>query len=811
MDTPIKPPEITRGRKIVHFCNYGPLDSGMYKTVRDLVYEELRLGYEAWVVDTIARNPLRTESGIRDSLLEGGRVIGIEDDRLSEDADLICWHSWIPEEYRKDRRKNLVMFLHGMPSFVFYNELYNIEPVLSFLTQAYENLTHCHYYITLWPSHEPYWRPIFKEKLIVTSPWISLDSLGPKSADAFDPNHMRLVVMDTWRGGKEPYYIIQAALILLSRVRAGALPFRVTLDIYGQGVQNVQPVWHTLIPDEFKASITFRGKDLPENIFDTHDILLTQIGDESHIVREGLLSGMPILSGYPYTEWTPFRHDCRDIVGFADEILRCWGALQNREKRLEMMRKNRDYAFGHFDISQNSAPIVRCYEKIFEKRRNGKGKKSSLSLCMIVKNEEEHLPVCLRSVRSLVDEIILVDTGSTDRTVEIAESFGARVIDHPWQDDFSGARNMALEHAASDWILVLDADEVLAPEDLPKIRALIEDREVSGYRLIQRTYQEKTAVADWQAVESACPEARGYSGYIPSPLVRLFRRNRDIRFRGRVHEVVEFSILEMGGRIQDTRIPIHHYGKTGDEDDMKRKQALYRRLGERKTAEDPNDFRALYDLGVQYAELREYEEAEKALRKALDLSPGHIMVLFNLGASLSAQDKIPRAIEAYRAVLKQDPRHIGASNNLAALLEKIGEFSEAEDLYCRAIDLNPGHYVVHYNLGTFLRKQGRYDESIREYREALSLEPDWVEARFSLGIVWYEKGDSGEAARCFKRVLEIDPLHEEAKRNLEVLNRGGKASGQLWKDADPFEQVHAGIASAYEEIERIRRLTGERG
>jgi len=103
-------------------------------------------------------------------------------------------------------------------------------------------------------------------------------------------------------------------------------------------------------------------------------------------------------------------------------------------------------------------------------KSNLKFKKPSLSLCMIVKNEEEYLQECLASVEDVVDEIILVDTGSTDRTVEIAGQFDAEVHHIPWNDDFAAARNESIKHASGDWILQLDADERLDPESKKELR-----------------------------------------------------------------------------------------------------------------------------------------------------------------------------------------------------------------------------------------------------------------------------------------------------------------------------------------------------
>ena len=115
---------------------------------------------------------------------------------------------------------------------------------------------------------------------------------------------------------------------------------------------------------------------------------------------------------------------------------------------------------------------------------------TKLSLCMIVKNEEKFLEQCLNSVRELVDEIVIVDTGSTDKTKEIAAKFTNKIFDFQWCDDFSAARNESLKHATGDWILVLDADETIAWKDLSEIRKLIDDADasVSGFVLLQRNY-----------------------------------------------------------------------------------------------------------------------------------------------------------------------------------------------------------------------------------------------------------------------------------------------------------------------------------
>src|SRR5713226_2024289 len=98
----------------------------------------------------------------------------------------------------------------------------------------------------------------------------------------------------------------------------------------------------------------------------------------------------------------------------------------------------------------------------------------NISLCLMVRNEEHDLPGCLQSAGDLVDEIIVVDTGSTDRTKEVAASFGAKVFDFPWCDDFAAARNECIRHATGEWILWMDADERIDEANREKLRGLFE-------------------------------------------------------------------------------------------------------------------------------------------------------------------------------------------------------------------------------------------------------------------------------------------------------------------------------------------------
>lgn len=173
---------------------------------------------------------------------------------------------------------------------------------------------------------------------------------------------------------------------------------------------------------------------------------------------------------------------------------------------------------------------------------------TKLSFCAIVKNEEASLPKCLESVKNVVDEMIVMDTGSTDKTVEIAEKFGAKVLHYDWHNNFSAARNETLKYVRGEWILVLDADEVLSSEIVPQMRHAMEDKNAIVINLIR------------QEVGAA------QSPY--SLVSRLFRNHPEVKFTRPYHSIVDDSVAQLLKKephwkvIDLTPVAIVHYGYT---------------------------------------------------------------------------------------------------------------------------------------------------------------------------------------------------------------------------------------------------------
>lgn len=190
--------------------------------------------------------------------------------------------------------------------------------------------------------------------------------------------------------------------------------------------------------------------------------------------------------------------------------------------------------------------------------------KPTISLCMIVKDEEKLLEKCLNPIKTKFDEIIIVDTGSKDNTKDIAKKFTKNVYDLKWNDDFSKARNFSISKATKDWILVLDPDEKIEKGDLIKLKKVISsNKDVIGHRLIQQTYYNDKITS----IRGIC---------------RIFKNNNKIRFAYPIHETVRESIKKLGGRIGKTGIIIKHYPKINKE-----KQEYYLNLLETKKEKFP--------------------------------------------------------------------------------------------------------------------------------------------------------------------------------------------------------------------------------
>jgi len=236
-------------------------------------------------------------------------------------------------------------------------------------------------------------------------------------------------------------------------------------------------------------------------------------------------------------------------------------------------------------------------------RSDGEERSITLALCMIVRDEADNLRDCLCPLAGCFDEIIVVDTGSTDETADIARELGARVIEQPWEDDFAAARNVSINAALCDWILYLDADDRLAPVQVAELKKLLDSDGTTAWQL-------RLASGGLSGLPSNQQPCR--RGGFTSWQVRLFPNRPGVRFTGRVHEQIADSLRALGIEIKHADITIEHVGSC-DRDRLCRTAERNHRLLELQLAERPDDFATLFYLGRSHAEAGRLERAIAAL------------------------------------------------------------------------------------------------------------------------------------------------------------------------------------------------------
>lgn len=332
-------------------------------------------------------------------------------------------------------------------------------------------------------------------------------------------------------------------------------------------------------------------------------------------------------------------------------------------------------------------------------RRSGEAQRPQLSVCLIARDEADFLDACLSSVREIADEILVVDTGSTDETPTIARRHGARVFDRPWDGDFAAARNHGLNAARGRWILSLDCDETIAQRDLATLRQATQADDIDAYRITTRNYTRKLDSAEFVECDGSYDEEREYPGWFPTTKVRLWRSHKTRRFVGAVHELVEPTLD--ASRTGDCLVPVHHYGveKTRADD-------RYVEAGERKVEQNPDDLRARFELAISYrdadkldAALPEIERVVAALDQGasgtyLDEEKARLVH----GDILDRLQRFEESLAVYLDVVRRFAGSFQACNNAGSLLGRLGRYAEARTQYARAVELAPDNRVIADNL-----------------------------------------------------------------------------------------------------------------
>jgi tetratricopeptide (TPR) repeat protein len=436
---------------------------------------------------------------------------------------------------------------------------------------------------------------------------------------------------------------------------------------------------------------------------------------------------------------------------------------------------------------------------------------SGISLCMIVKNEERFLTECLRSVRDVVDEINVVDTGSTDRTIEIAREFGADVVLRVWRNDFGWARNESLALATRRWTLVLDADEEIAPESLALLRALRE------------TPADLTGV--YVRIQNLVDDASGAASTMTHVLARIFPTTPRIRYRNVIHESV---VVDGGEHLHSVMSPIliRHKGYTAAMMDGRAKNERNKPLLERAIKEAAGDAFSWFNFGISAIVAGDFESGIEALERMFAM-PGPQRAFFPIGyvmlasAYADGRKDVERGIAILDDGLTHCPGHPNVVFTRAHLLAQLGRYDEARDEYDAVmagafnaaqhsmVDDEIWTWKAPLNVATTYVKEKRFTEAVPWFERAFASKPDSTLLRGLMASAYERVGRYYDAERLFREAAERDgqPGFVEYVNYLMRRRRFAEAFERVEQRRDAIaDHVYAALLYSAAQTTRDERL-----
>jgi tetratricopeptide (TPR) repeat protein len=470
----------------------------------------------------------------------------------------------------------------------------------------------------------------------------------------------------------------------------------------------------------------------------------------------------------------------------------------------------------------------------------------TLSLCMIVKDEEKFLPTCLESIKDHVDEIIIVDTGSTDRTVEVATKYNAKVYHHPWENSFSKARNYSLSYATCDWVLILDADEEVEKEDACKLREVIKDNEVNVINL------------------PVFYKPKGGKNLSVSSSERIFKNYLGIHYEGIVHNSLKHS-----GPSRNVDIKLYHYGYHQGNEQMEKKFKRTSTLLKEQIKDDPenpiphhylaiscldrkrNDecvkealeairlfetknsdsqFRLLtyYTASVAYYRMKDLTNAERYALKAIEFHHDYLdahCLLSSIYFLRKEYDKCEKATEKYLTSLKtieSDPsKALYISYNtlnhawLAHTRMAINHYEQGNQnpglqSLNNAIQCADNIWEPYLAIGKHFMEHNNLMMAERFLRDGLKNDPKNKEIQYCLADTYEKSGSSDKALKLFRSILDDheDEIPAEYRIGLLLLKNNlfeeaiDSFKSIIIKDAEHIEALF-NLAIVYERVGNI--------
>ena len=432
----------------------------------------------------------------------------------------------------------------------------------------------------------------------------------------------------------------------------------------------------------------------------------------------------------------------------------------------------------------------------------------SLSLCMIVRDNADIIEAALTSIRPWVDEMIVIDTGSTDATPRIAEQLGAKVHYFPWCDDFSAARNESLKHATGEWLFWMDSDDTIDATNGQKLRALADGaHEASplGY-----------------VIQVHCPSGSGDGGADTTAVdhVKMFRNRPDLRFECRIHEQILPAIRRAGGEVAFTDIFVVHSGSDQTETGKAGKYVRDFRLLELELADHPDHPFALFNLGMTHADAEQYDEAIDYLKRCLQVSESsesHVRKAYALLVSAYSQsmqhDAAWDACQTGRTHFPDDPELLFRMGLLHHHFERHDEaiaayqavLSDRDDRHFSSVDVGITGYKARHNLAIVYEDADRIVDAEIQWRKITEEAPTYRLGWRGLGRVLLMQQKMAAA-----ETLVVQLLNGAAKRHPAIRCEGLLMDAQLGRNQDDTARARRALETARrefpQEIDPLRDL-----
>jgi glycosyltransferase involved in cell wall biosynthesis len=344
----------------------------------------------------------------------------------------------------------------------------------------------------------------------------------------------------------------------------------------------------------------------------------------------------------------------------------------------------------------------------------------TVTACLIVRDEAHRLRACLEPLAHGVNAIVVADTGSRDDTVEVARGFTDRVVSVPFNGDFSAARNAALEHVETDWVLFIDADETFDPPQLTRVTAAAAraGSDVLGMRVLRYDF------------------LLG-GGWFTSRRIKLFRNDPDVRFTGSINEDVLATIRSLGGLVEDADAFLNHFGHAVLAPQRRQKAMRYMAALRDVLSEDPADGLRHAYLGLHLRNVGRLRNALVHTREGVRLAPDEQRVHVFRGHVLRSSGRFSAARTAYQHARRVEPTYFSQG----ALVSLIGvtrlmehDFERAEADFRRALELDPFGRHVDVNIGLIRESEGSYLDAARLYGDVARHNGAFLSA--SVGLVF---------------------------------------------------------------------------